>query len=249
MVQHAIETTKTIDWKDLIPEQDWELYKNVIKNFRAQSIRFAIGGGLAFSEYAHRLRNTKDLDLYILPEDREAAIQQLLAAGFEDYYPVHEYDRSWIFRGHRGNVIVDIIWTTPNHRMDVDPRWLNRGRDIDCYGTRLKLIPPEELVWAKLFVLQRDRSDWPDLLNIIDSIGPTMDWRHLIDRAGPDVPLLGALLAVYRWLNPLGAQRLPVWLWERVGLQQSVLQRLDEPAKDRAFLLDSREWFGPKETL
>ena len=29
------------------------------------------------------------------------------------------------------------------------------------------MLPPEELIWAKLYVLQRDRSDWPDILNLL----------------------------------------------------------------------------------
>jgi len=248
MVQPTIETTKQIDWETFISQDEWNLYKLAIDKLREQGIRFAVGGGLAFSEYSGRVRNTKDLDLYVFPADRERAIQAVLNVGFEDYYDQHPYDRSWIFRSCNGPVIVDIMWTAPNHRMVVDPRWLTRGRDVEVYGTRLKMLPPEELIWAKLFVLQRDRCDWPDLLNIVSSVGHLLDWRHLVDRLGKDVCLLGSLLSAYRWMCPEQAGVLPTWLWERVGLRPMPIIS-DETCEQRASVLDSRDWFGPKETL
>src|SRR5436190_9705134 len=161
MVHPTMQTTQSIDWEALIPAEEWALYKSVIDKLREKGIRFALAGGLAFSEYAKQVRNTKDLDLYIFPDDREGAVEAVLSVGFEDYYGQYPYDRSWIFRACKGPVIVDLIWTAPNHRMLVDPRWLTRGYDVSIYGTRVKVVPPEELIWAKLFVLQRDRSDWP----------------------------------------------------------------------------------------
>jgi hypothetical protein len=248
MLQAAIDTTGKVDWDALIPEEEWDLYKLAIDNLRERGVRFALGGGLAFSEYAIRARNTKDLDLYIYPPDKDAAIGAVLAAGFDDYHEQQPYDRTWIFRACKRPVIVDLIWTTPNHRMDVDHRWLVRGRDVNIRGARLKLLPPEELIWAKLYVMQRDRCDWPDLLNVLHATGPLLDWRHLIDRVGKDAPLLGGLLSAYRWLCPEQSRALPTWVWERVGLR-AWPEATDETCEDRKLLLDSRDWFGHKETL
>lgn len=249
MVLPTMETTQSIDWEALIPESEWAEYQSVIDKMREKGIRFAIGGGLAFSDYAGRVRNTKDLDLYIYPSSRDAARDALLSAGFEDYYDHKPYDRSWIFRGYKDPVIVDLIWTSPNHRFEVDHRWLNRGRDVIIRGTRMKLIPPEELIWAKLFVLQHDRCDWSDILNVLANSGPMLDWRHLLDRMGPDKPLLAAILSVYRWLSPEQSRYLPPWLWEQVGLSPSTFDTSGETVVTRAPLLDSRDWFGPKETF
>ena len=248
MVQPTIETTGRIDWDSVIPAEDWKLYKSVIDKFREIGIRFAIGGGLAFSEYSGRARNTKDIDLYIFPCDREKAIAAVLSLGFEDYYEKEPYDRSWIFRSCQADVIVDIMWTAPNHRMTVDPRWLTRGRDACIHGSLVKFLPPEELIWAKIYVLQRDRCDWPDLLNILHAAGPMLDWRHLVDRVGKDAPLLAALLSTYRWMCPERALKLPVWIWDRLGLRPWP-EVSDETCTERAPLLDSRDWLGPKETL
>jgi len=60
------------------------------------------------------------MDLYIRPRDREEMIAALGEAGLEDYFSVKDYDRSWIYRAHSGDVIVDTIWAMANHRTDVD---------------------------------------------------------------------------------------------------------------------------------
>ncbi len=249
MVQPTMMTTQQIDWEGLIPESEWTEYRAVVDKMREKGIRFALGGGLAFSEYANRVRNTKDLDLYIYPWDRDEAREVLLSTGFVDYFDEKPYDRTWIFRGYKDSVIVDLIWTSPNHRFEVDPRWLSRGRDVVIRGTRLKLIPPEELVWAKIYVLQHDRCDWTDILNILGNLGPMLDWRHLLDRVGPDIPLLAGILSVFRWMAPEKASSLPQWLWEHVGLGPQVLDCSGDTSGGRAALLDSRDWFGPKETF
>lgn len=248
MVQPTIETTSRIDWNALIPDDEWHLYNIVLEEFAKKVILCAIGGGLAFSEYAGRVRNTKDLDLYIQESDKEKAIETILSDGFEDYFDHEAYDRSWIFRSCKGPIIVDLIWSTPNHRMAVDERWLSCGRKISIRSTQVRFLPPEELIWAKLYVLQRDRSDWPDLLNIIHQIGPTINWKHLLKRVGADAPLLGALLSAFRWMCPDSAKTLPAWLWKQVGLETWV-EASEETCAQRAPLLDSRDWFGPKETL
>lgn len=249
MVEPILETTGQIDWEALIPEDEWALYKTVIDKVREKGIRFALGGGLAFSEYAGRVRNTKDLDLYIFPWDREAAAQATAEVGFADYYEKEPYDRSWIFRSYKDPVIVDLIWTAPNHRMVVDPRWVTRGRDVVIRGTRLNLIPPEELIWAKMFVMQKDRCDWPDILNILSNMGHLLDWRHLLSRVDKDIALLAGLLSAFRWLSPERASKLPAWIWERVGLSRSWPEMSGETSIERAPVLDYRDWFGAKETF
>lgn len=69
-------------WFKLVPETHWLIYKAAIRAVRAQEIQFALGGAFALAGYTGRWRNTKDLDLYLQPKDREPAIQALHSAGF-----------------------------------------------------------------------------------------------------------------------------------------------------------------------
>lgn len=87
-------------WQRLPPEQS-SIYKRVIGEARKRNVRFAVGGGLAAMIYAGQWRNTKDIDLYVLPRDREAMIGMLTDLGLEDYYEQHPYDRNWIYRSYK----------------------------------------------------------------------------------------------------------------------------------------------------
>src|SRR5688500_10386565 len=185
-----------------------------MKEAIVRGIRFAVGGSVAMASYSGLLRVCKDLDLYV-PPDQAGAMKALLDdLGFEDYYDQKAYDRGWIYRSIKGDCIVDVIWQMANRRAVVDEYWVNAGPEIECAGERLRLIPIEEMIWSKLYVLQRDRCDWPDILNLIDSNAEKIDWKRMRRRIADDFPLLAAVLRAYAWLRPEIAQTLPKWLWK-----------------------------------
>lgn len=237
------------DLSDLLPLEEWRVSRQAIHLARDAGLPFAVGGGIAFSAYSRRMRNTKDLDVFVLPRDRDAWVKALTDAGFQDYYPQLAYDRSWIYRGYREGVILDVIWTMPNHRMVVDEQWLTRGREVVVHGERLRTLPLEALLWSKLYVLQRDRTDWPDILNMLDEQVERVDWDRLLARVDGDAALLGGVLSVFRWLCPERAAAIPGRVWEPCGLlarTNPMPEPVCENGRQRAFLLDTRDWFGPK---
>src|SRR5260370_18242820 len=103
-----------------------------------------------------------------------------------------------------------------NYKNDVDDRWLTAGPEVTMRGEIFRLVPPEEMIWAKLYVMQKDRTDWPDVLNILYAQRKTLNWRHLLERLGEDAPLLYGLLTIFRWLCPNLATELPAWLWREL---------------------------------
>ncbi len=210
---------------------------------REREIPFAVGGGLAAMTYAAQWRDTKDLDIYSLSRDNQQIIQLLTSLGLDDYYEVQAYDRKWIYRSHRAGVIVDIIWAMANQRAQVDESWFE-GPEVEAGGERFRLLRPEEVLWSKLYVLQHDRCDWPDCLNVLYGIGPQLNWRRLLAELGPDRPLLGGLLSIFSWLAPARAQEFPAFIWKE--LQITPEAGLDAAAMPpRAQLLDTRPWFSP----
>jgi putative nucleotidyltransferase-like protein len=232
------------DWGALVPAGQWAVYERAIVQARAAGIPFAVGGAFALASWTGSFRDTKDFDLFVLPRDREAMIAALGRAGLRDYYERLPYDRAWIYRGVDGEVIVDVIWAMANQRAAVDAEWLARAATVETRGQALPVLAAEELLWAKLYIVQRERCDWPDVLNLIHARGPALDWDHLRRRLGEDLPLLQGALAVYAWLCPERAGDLPAGLWRDVGLSPPGA----EPApggRRRVDLLDSRPWLYP----
>jgi len=229
-------------WTEGIPDREWVLYERAIRHLRSAKIPFLLGGGFAFAAYTGRWRDTKDIDLYVEPKDREKAVRALSATGFEDYFGRLPYDRKWIYRSTRSGVIVDIIWAMANQRAQVDASWFAHPRRLSIRGDKLPILPIEQMIWCKLYILQRDRCDWTDLFNLVYAAGGTVDWEGLIERLGEDVPLLQAMLGVYCWLCPAQALELPDRLWPRLGLPSPSVSAPDR-SQHRATWLDSRGWF------
>ena len=230
-------------WLDLIPDDEWAVYQRVLAAVRAAGVPFALGGAFALATHTGTWRNTKDLDFFVAPEDRDRMIEIVTGVGLVDYSHVLEYDRGWIYRAHHNEIIVDTIWATANRRAIVDQGWLTRGPEIELRGERVRVIPAEELIWAKLYVFHRDRCDWTDVWNLIYAAGPTLDWEHLLGRLEDDTLLLSGALAGFAWLCPGRARELPAGLWDR--LPRPGPAPGPEIDARRVDLLDSRPWFFP----
>lgn len=233
---------------DLISDDQWRVYHEVIARAAAKGLRFVLGGGFAISTYTGHWRNTRDMDLYVLPADRDAFIQVTAEAGLRDMYERSPYDRRWIFRAACGDTIVDVIWAMANLRSQVDEGWLRDGGEFNIRGERLGVVPPEEMVWNKLYVMQHDRCDWTDVLNLLYSVGAGLDWEYLIKRMGDDTPLLAAVLSVYRWMCPGRSCAIPAPVWKDLQIAPPRREAIPEIDWHHSALLDIRPWFAVVES-
>jgi hypothetical protein len=238
------ERLKRSDFWYFEPEK-WPIYRGVIKKAQERGIPFAMGGGFAQMAYTGWPRAAKDVDIFLLPRDREAMIAIVTEEGLHDYYDEKPYDRGWIYRSTKDDVIVDVIWTMANRRAEVDCGWIERGPEIAVDGARFRLMPAEELLWIKLYIMQRDRSDWPDALNLLYTRGLDLDWTRVLQLLGDDRPLLGSLLSLFSWLCPNDIGNFPQWLWGEIGVQPECKPVDREVLRTRANWLDSRPWFIP----
>ena len=57
----------------------------------------------------------------------------------------------------------------PGH--EVDDEWFEHAPEISVHGQTLLVAPAEELLWCKLYVLQRDRCDWPPFTSVPKTAG------------------------------------------------------------------------------
>lgn len=231
------------DWAGRIPEAEWDIYIAVIDAANAAGIPFALGGAFGLSTYTEVWRNTKDLDLYVLPRHRKRLIALVTRLGLTDYFGKVPYDRQWIYRATTDGVIVDLIWAMANHRTRIDQLWMS-GPEVLIRGRTVKVIPPEAILWDKLYIMQRERCDWPDLMNLLYSQGVDIDWAEVLNRLESDTPLLAGALSVFRWLSPGIAAQFPPWLWDKVRLPKPDGRRLAKIDPRRAALLDTRDWYA-----
>jgi hypothetical protein len=231
-----------LEWAQTVPDEAWTAYVEAIRGLREGGVPCLLGGGFAMAAYSGRWRNTKDIDLYIRPADRERAVRCLEERGFQDYFSQLAYDRQWIHRSCKGEFIVDLIWAMANQRASVDDQWFNRAQPIELKDQTLRLLPLVEFVWCKLYIVQRDHCDWIDVFNVLYANGHVLNWDRLFQRLEGDTMLLKGLLCVYSWLCPARARQIPGDVWERLRLQPP--SENAELVPERIRLLDSRAWFA-----
>jgi hypothetical protein len=188
------------------------------------------------------------MDCYVKPENRGQFINMLSRMKLRDIQAEYPYPPESIYRATNGDAIIEIIWAMQNQRAEVDDLWLERSEKISLDGLSIRVTSPEEIVWAKLYVINRQRCDWPDLLNLIFYCGHGMDWKHLLERLEEDTPLLAGSLSLLSWLAPAQLKEIPHWLLEELGIQVPAEDPGPEVLQWRARLLDSQEWFGARES-
>lgn len=231
---------------ELISLAQWEVCAPIIKAARDENLGFAMGGGLTFSAYSGNLRNTKDMDFFVMPRDHERFLAIMAEHGFEEYQEV-PYDPTWSYRGHKDGFIVDLLWRMLNNRTIVDEEWVTRGWEVTIKGVSFRLISPEELLWSKLYIIRRERCDWPDILGLMHAQASEMDWDYLLARLGADAPVLGSVMALFRWLCPTQAAALAPAMWERVGLSPISVPGCQHPDPERLALFQAEDWFPRRE--
>ncbi|MBT1070929.1 nucleotidyltransferase [Pelotalea chapellei] len=230
----------------LVPPELWSQYASVFAEGAKRGIRFVVGGGLAVSVYSgHTRRYTKDMDLFVREEDSGALLEMLHGLGFKEYteFP---YDRTWSYRAIRHGAIVDILWMTLNGKTAVDETWLTKGWQFSVRESRIRLIPVEELIVAKLYILKRDRTDWPDVMNLLYAMGSELDWARMFEVLGDDLLLLGGVMNVFRWLCPGKAYLLPAHIWTSLGLLPPVNSDLQVDRGRVALLMAEQLFPGEK---
>jgi hypothetical protein len=131
-------------------------------------------------------------------------------------------DPGWIAKGFRGEWFVDLIFSSGNGVAVVDDLWFEHARPGRVMGTDVLLAPPEEMIWSKAFVLERERYDGADVNHLVRAMGEELDWDRLLFRFGRYREVLLSHLLLYRFVYPGERSKVP----DRVML--GLLARVEE---------------------
>jgi hypothetical protein len=120
------------------------------------------GGSYVVEAYAGVSRRSKDFDLYVRPHHVDAAIEALARAGYktEKTFP------HWLAKAGCGREYIDLIFRAGNGLCEVDDSWFERAQDDELLGLEVKLCVPEEMIWMKAYIMERERFDGGDIAHI-----------------------------------------------------------------------------------
>jgi hypothetical protein len=100
------------------------------------------------------------------------------------------------------NLFVDFVFCGGNGLARVDQEWFRHGSEAIVCGEPARICPPEEMIWSKSFLMERERFDGADVLHLIRANASTLDWSRLLDRFGPHWRILFAHLVLFGFVYP-----------------------------------------------
>jgi hypothetical protein len=215
-----------------LPAKDAEgyfFYRQVIGVLNRNFVPFLMGGGFAFEFYTRIGRSIKDMDIFIARENLDRGFHVLNEAGFrtELTFP------HWLGKVVSGSSFIDIIFSSGNGLCTVDERWFEHARSGQVFGFPVKFCPPEEMIWSKAFVMERERYDGGDIAHLLLKCGERLDWDRLLDRFGAHWRVLLSHAILFGYIYPSESSIVP----ERI--LRLLLERLENefgaPRQDAQF--------------
>jgi len=153
-------------------------------------------------------RQTKDLDLFVLREDWPLIAVALQRAGIAS----HIKFAHWLGKAQRDELFVDLIFASGNGLANVDDEWVANGREDSIFGMDVRICPPEEMIWSKSFVMERERFDGADVLHILRHSAQSIDWARLLRRFDRHAGVLLAHLVLFLYVYPDAHSLIPEWV-------------------------------------
>src|SRR5262249_35523233 len=182
-----------------------EFYIEAIRKLQETTIPFLVGGAFAFSHFAHVPRETKDIDVFVKPEDCARVLDTFAGLGYDTELPFPH----WLGKIHSDGHFMDVIFNSGNGIARVDDLWFDHSVRTNILGLIVRLMPCEEMIWSKAFIQERERFDGADVLHLLREQGPTLDWPRLLMRFGDYWRLLLSHLIMFGFVYPDRRQNIP----------------------------------------
>lgn len=223
-------------------------YAAALDTLNEAGIPYLLGGGWAVRHYTGIARNTKDLDIFCRSVDHQTILMRFAEEGHQ----VQLCDVRWLAKIISGDHFMDLIWDTTNSICRVDDDWIARARPGTFLGREVRYVPPEELLWCKMYVMNRERFDGADVNHVLLKQGASLDWARLLRHFDPHWHILLGHLLFFQFIYPADFREIvPTDLFMEL-LERARAQYDLPPAQERVcrgpivdqtqYAIDIREW-------
>lgn len=195
-------------------------YRAAIDTLQRAGVDCLVGGAYAFALQTRVERLTKDFDLFIRPADVNPALEAARNAGFRGSIS----SPHWLAKVESDDGFIDVIFSSGNGVATVDDEWFEHAREEQVLGLDLRVCPPEEALWSKAFVMERDRYDGADVAHLLLARADSLDWDRVLRRFGSYWRVLLSHLILFGFIYPSERGRVPR------EVMDELLRRLREEA-------------------
>ena len=154
---------------------------------RERDVPFVLIGGIPSAVYG-RPRGTDDLDLFVRPEDKDAALDALAERG----YDTDKKEPDWIYKAMKEHVLCDVIFRAQGD-FYLDDEMISRAVGAEFKGKKVTLVPREDLIIMKVVAHEEETAHyWHDAMALL--LTDDIDWDYLMERARHGTKRLLSLL-------------------------------------------------------
>lgn len=191
-----------------LDERTRDFYRDALYRLIDAEVPFLVGGAYAFQHYTGIERHTKDLDIFVRQGHCERILRVLAGAGYQTELTFPH----WLGKAYSGDAFVDVIFSSGNGVARVDDDWFARAFETTVLDVPARICPPEEMLWSKMFIMERERYDGADVAHLIHTYGDRLDWHHLIERFDTHWRVLYSHLVLYGFIYPADQKQIPDWV-------------------------------------
>lgn len=182
-----------------------KFYRESMQLLQREGVPFMVGGAFCMALYTGIARNTKDFDLLIRATDVDLTLEVFRRCG----YRTEKTHPHWLAKIFQSDNLIDIIYRGGNGLCEVDDSWLARAPTHEVLGVATKVCAPEEMIWMKAYIMERERYDGADVAHLLLNCAERIDWPHFVERFGPDWRVLLSYLVLFGFIYPSERDRIP----------------------------------------
>ena len=150
--------------------------EETVEAMEESRVRYVFIGGIA-SGGLGRPRSTRDIDIFVMPEEADCALRALSKRGFK----VEKTDPSWLYKGFKDNILVDVIFKSKGE-IYLDSEMYQKNITAEFHGKKLRLVAPEDLLIIKAAAhSELTPGHWHDAIALLSYAN--INWKYLIKRA------------------------------------------------------------------
>lgn len=198
--------------EDKLNIEAWAFYYRILQLLNESGVPYLIGGAYAFGYYTGVNRHTEDLDVFIDRNHYEQIMQVFITAGCETRLEAPH----WLGKACRGSNSIDIIFNSGTGVAKVDNEWFEYAVAGKLMGIPVNFCPPEEIIWSKSFLMERERYDGADVAHLLLACASNLDWKRLLRRFGTNWRVLLSHLILFGFIYPSDQEKVPTWIMDKL---------------------------------
>jgi hypothetical protein len=209
------------------PPEAEAFYSEVLQLMATSEIPFLVSGTYALASYTGIDRPTKDVDVFAKAGDTLKMLSYFRDHGFD----VETVDERWLNRITRGKLFVDVITNMPTVTTHVTDDWFVDAPEAELFGAKVRLVPPTQFIWSKIFVQDHHRYDMADVAHMILKCHEKIDWKMLLSHMELYWEVLLMALLNFRFVYPSERHLVPRWLMEELLVRVNDQMMVKPPGK------------------